>query len=133
MNPTHQNVTPDREGELEVETAPTWLKVLVVVLGLAIVGMLALIIFKVAAGDNNKDQVQLPPASNGVIGEEPALVQVPERLQLELPIGSEIVSMIPYGRELFFRVRHVSGEQEVFILNRLTGAVSRIEVVSAGS
>lgn len=133
MNPTHQNVTPDQGDEMESETAPMWLKVLVVVLGLAIIGMLALIIYKVAAGDTEKTKVQLPPAGISTLDQEPTLVQLPERLQLDLPDGSEVISVTPSGRELFFWVRHASGTQEIFILNRLTGAVSRIEVTSAGS
>lgn len=112
---------------MAAESAPTWLKVLVVVLGLAIIGMLALIIYKVMAGDADEPKIQLPPVSEAPFPTGD-LVQIPDTLTLELPAGSEVISVAPHGREIYFRVRAVSGSEQVFILDRLTGAVSRIEI-----
>lgn len=83
-------MTAAEENVTENVKPPFLLKVLVVALGLAIVGMLGLIIMKVMAGDHKK--VPSKPVASVVDEQETPGAMMPENLSLARPEGSELVS-----------------------------------------
>lgn len=127
MNGTDQKVTPISDEA--IESAPMWLKVIVVVLGLAIIAMLGLILYRVLAGPSPDDS--LPPAAVGQSSPR-ALAIVPQDFELLGPAGSKLVALVPSGDELFlhFQVDGADGNasEHVIILNRRTGSVSTVRI-----
>lgn len=124
-----ENVTP--ETPFPVESAPGWLKALVVGLGIAIIGMLALILFKIVAGDATEEAEPLSPAA-AAPGQHVAPLEAGD-YEIERPIGATLVSVRPSGEEVYLRFRLVSGGDEIVILNRRTGDISRIAVPISGN
>lgn len=123
MNGTDQKVTPISDEA--VASAPMWLKVLVVVLGIAIVGMLALIFYRIMAGPGDEKtarQIAAPaiPASLPPIEARDFDVIAPD--------GASLVSVVPAGAEVFLHFRTSDGRDEVIILDRRTGNRSRLVI-----
>lgn len=128
MNVTDQNVT--QQNEEEIPKAPGWLKVLVAVLGIAIVGMLLLIVFKVANGDHQKpdEPIGALPASSPATTAFPPGELPQGDFELPRPEGATLVSVTPSGIEVYLHFRMPDGGETITILNRQTGAVSTINI-----
>ncbi len=128
MNGTDQKVTPINEEALAA--APMWLKTLVVVLGIAIIGMIALILHRII---NGPAEEKLSASVAVPIAEDTAVVLAPQDFDIAAPADGKLVAIVPSGAEVFMHFQLESGSQEVLILNRQTGAVSRIHVKKPAS
>lgn len=126
MNATDQNVT--QQNEEETPKAPGWLKALVVILGVGIVGMLLLIVFKIANGDHQKLEEPigaLPASSPAATVFPPGELPVGD-FEVPRPEGATLVSIVPSGVEVYMHFKTEDGVERITILNRQTGAVSTI-------
>lgn len=124
MNGSDQKVTPiDDEA---MESAPFWLKAIVVGLGLAILGMLGLILYKIIVGPGEKqsgDTSQDLPAVSQSVGTPPS-----GDFDIDVPAGATLVTMVPAGAEVFLHFRLSDGSDQIIVLNRLTGETSKLWV-----
>lgn len=134
MNATDQNVTHESEAidDEQVPATPMWLKVLVTVLGLAIVAMLLLIVFKIANGDHQKpdelkQEAALPSLSAGATVFPPISLTAGD-YEVPRPDGAALVSITPAGIELYMHFKSDTGSEQIIILNRQTGALSTITI-----
>lgn len=131
MTAETENVT--LANALQSETAPMWLKVLVVVLGIAIVGMLALILFKIVAGSGVEE-----PSAVGVSQSQEAQFSQPvqsgteplppQDFDIVRPEGASLLSVRASGADVIFHFRLPEGSDQIIILDRRSGAVSRVNV-----
>jgi hypothetical protein len=125
MNAVEQNVTHET-GE-EHPKSPFWLKMLVTVLGLAIIGMLGLIIFKIVAGDHQKETLtDLPSATIGSVQHQPLPPHGDH--QVTIPQGGQLIEVQPNGVELMLRIKLVDGSEKILFLNRTSGVVTTVEI-----
>ncbi|WP_262694940.1 hypothetical protein [Kordiimonas aquimaris] len=126
MNATDQNVT--QQNEEETSKAPGWLKALVVILGVGIVGMLLLIVFKIANGDHQKpdEPIGALPASSPAVTVFPSGELPTGDFEISRPNGAALVSVTPSGVEVYMHFKTEDGAERITILNRQTGAVSTI-------
>lgn len=120
-----ENVTPNMNDEEEVK-APLFLKILVVVLGLGILGMLALITVKIMKGDASKPKKVASPVVKDITGSVPMSLGF-EELTVSKPEGSELVSVNTQGRTV---VLHYRSEEKttLILIDKATGTESRINV-----
>lgn len=134
MMPQEENVTPPDEHRQDSavaddEVAPNYrgMKMLVIGLGIAIVGMLALIVYTISQR-----------AAAGLLGEgaeTQAEMQVESGAQaipsgqhtLNRPDGAELVSVNAAGAELVFHFRSDAGDM-VIVLDRRTGKQTTVTV-----
>lgn len=134
MNATDQNVTHENEAheDEEVPSTPIWLKALVTVLGVAIVAMLLLIVFKIANGDHQKTgQAQQDAALPSVAANATLFPPIPVSAgdyEVPRPEGATLVSVMPAGAEVYMHFRSEEGTEQIIILNRQTGALSTITI-----
>lgn len=126
MNATDQNVTP--KGDEKAVYTPMWLKVLVIVLGAAIVGMLLLIVVKIAAGDHQKEESDVDNQSISV----PTTVTLPplngKDFNIVKPAEAQLVAIIPAGNEVFLHFRSEDGNEQIVVLDRKSGTTSLITI-----
>jgi len=120
MTSVKENVTQNGE---EAPQTPVVLKVLVVVLGVAIIFMLGLIIWKVMAGDH-KPTTGEPAVEAIVKASEPA-----ESFDLNItrPAASELISTHVGPNEITLHFRSESADT-LIIVNKTTGKQSRLVV-----
>lgn len=133
MTNSPQNVTPEDETADEV---PTWLRLLVVGLGIAIIVMLALIV-----GTILKRTVFAP---DDMIGEDTvdAAVQ-PHKIEpiedlltpLEVPIpsGARYISSTLSGATLLLEFRSDDGDTVLLLVDRQSGQVQTVRVTAEDS
>lgn len=119
MTAETQNVTPNMDDE-ETAKAPIGLIILVVALGIAILGMLALMAYKIMSGDASK------PKEAPVVAE--ALVETNsgfDELRVEKPEGSVLSKIETTDATV---VLHYRGNASVtlVLIDRLTGKESRV-------
>lgn len=119
MNGSDPKVTPESDETLE--SAPFFLKAIVVGLGVAIIAMLGLILYKIVAGPAKDGAPE--PIVEAVL--PPAEVQAKD-FDVLVPAGATLVAMVPAGSEVFLHVRLADGTDQVLILNRITGELSRL-------
>lgn len=118
MTPVKENVTQNGE---ETPQTPVGLKVLVVVLGVAIIFMLGLIIWTVMTGGAAEDT---PPPPVATIGETANSAESFD-IAVTRPAESELISVqgSPVGIILHFRSLEAD---TVIIIDRVTGKESRL-------
>lgn len=125
MNAVEPNVTHDTEEEHP--GTPFWLKTLVVVLGLAIIAMLALIIFKVVAGDHQKkEDADLPLLTMKGNQYQPGTRYSDH--EITIPDGASLVEVRPNGGELMLHVKLRDGHEEILFLDRASGVVTTVRI-----
>lgn len=131
MNGTTENVT--HQNDDIVTPTPVWLKILVVGLGVAIIVMLGLILYKIISGVSNmSDDGQLPIELSAV--PPVALAALPGgNFNIARPKGMELVAMVPADGEVFLHFRGKNGDDKVIIFNRLTGDVTSLEIAVPGN
>ncbi len=138
MTSANENVTENADM---TPKAPMALKVLVVALGIAIVALLGLIIWKVMAGDHKKKAPPQVTAERGsLVGGIEVQGLAPQTLQgvlyqtdfsdliLRRPEGGQLVSYTPNGLEIILHFKMADGTDQLLIINRATGKESRITI-----
>jgi len=130
MTAAKQNVT---ENGTEQHKAPFGLKLLVVGLGIAIVIMLGLIIFKVIAGDHKKTKKTELPLQQ-VSEAQPQISRVIEsvtginfNLTMKRPAGSDLISASTTATEIILHFKSAQADT-IVVVNRKTGKESRLTV-----
>ncbi|NVJ70949.1 MAG: hypothetical protein HWE08_11375 [Alphaproteobacteria bacterium] len=133
MMPQDEKVTPknaaqDNSPAGEEGAVPNYrgLKILVIALGVAIAGMLALIVYtisqRMAEGLIEGEVVEAEQGTE-VVG----VVEDYLNFSIERPKGAELVAVTASGRDLVFHFRSDLGDT-VITLDRRTGAQSRVDV-----
>jgi len=129
MNGTDENVT-HQDDELIVST-PIWLKALVAVLSIAIVGMLGLILYKIISGVGEPadvpEQLQQVQQPNQSLATLPAVVTAGE-INIVRPGNMTLVTMVPAGAEVYLHFRGADGADQIVIYNRSSGEVSTLKI-----
>lgn len=138
MNGSDPKVTSIDEETME--SAPFFLKAIVVGLGIAIIAMLGLILYKIVAGPAEEE---ITPSSVSTAAETEQLESLTGRLwmggpeaqdfDITVPEGATLVSTVPAGAEVFLHVKLADGTDQVLILNRVTGDISRLWVKPEGN
>jgi len=135
-----QNGNVTEENAAEDVKAPMFLKVLVVVLGLAIVGMLALMVVKLMAGDHKK----------AAPTQQQETVQQPDTVEKEISValehggvssaswmetvtvhraeGAEVVSFQLQGPLLVVHLKAAEGADIFMSIDRETGKVTSVSI-----
>ena len=127
MTSVKENVTQNGD---DVPQTPMGLKVLVVVLGLAIIFMLGLIIWKVMMGGAGKD-VPVPVVASNLnpygrpVGSGRPDSPVDVDLTIARPAGSELISTQVGSTEIVLHFRSVSADT-IIIVDRFTGNENRL-------
>lgn len=124
MNGTTENVTHDSDEM--VTLTPVWLKVLVVGLGVAIIGMLGLILYKIITGVGDMTEDTVAPVE--VAAAQPTPVFTPGDYDIVRPGSMELVTVVPAGAEVFLHFRDKGGADQIIIFNRLTGETSTLKI-----
>lgn len=120
MNGSDPKVTPVDEETMA--SAPFFLKALVVGLGIAIIVMLGLILYKIVAGPESEPEARPAPVPTPVTA-------LPARdFDIDAPEGATLVAMVPAGAEVFLHFRLADGSDQIIILNRATGEQSSLRV-----
>ncbi len=121
MTAETQNVTPNMDDE-ETAKAPIGLIILVVALGIAILGMLALMAYKIMSGDASKPKKQ-PVAVTTTVADP---VEIGE-LKVIKPEGAKLSKVETTATSI---VIHYQGDGVLIlvIIDRLTGRESRITI-----
>lgn len=130
MNGSEPKVTPPKVSAIDEETmesAPFFLKAIVVGLGIAIIAMLGLILYKIIMGPEAEDTPE--PVVESVL--PPVSIDAKD-FDIVVPEGASLVSMVPAGAEVFLHVRLSDGTDQVVILNRISGEISRLWVKPEG-
>lgn len=125
MNGTTENVTHDSDEM--VATTPAWLKILVVGLGIAIIGMLGLILYKIITGLGDMAEETMAPAATMAL--HPASTIIPGDYAVVRPSGMELIAVVPSGAEVFLHFRGKGGADQIIIFNRVTGDTSTMKIV----
>ncbi|MBO6505619.1 MAG: hypothetical protein JJ850_08110 [Kordiimonadaceae bacterium] len=131
MNGSEPKVTSPKESVIDEETmesAPFFLKAIVVGLGIAIIAMLALILYKIVTGPEAEEEAPEPVVETVL---PPSRIEAKD-FDVAVPQGAALVSMVPAGTEVFLHVRLSDGTDQVIILNRVTGDVSRLSIKPSG-
>ena len=150
MSANQGNVTPNNEnlggaGEngqssKDEDKPPVWLIVTVIVLGLAIIGMLVVIVMKVLIGDKDDVAVpeEIPVASEEVDQQSQGLLGILksnidysypeylEHIEVNRPKGSQLVSSNVEGFYVILRFKLEDGSDQIMIVNRSDGSVDTI-------
>ena len=137
VTPDEPNVAPNMntgEEEFPELKAPKGLKYLTIGLGLAIVFMIGLILYKLAetTGDalSGGDEEAPQAAASQPASLAPAAAQVSYAgvtYDVERPAGAELVSVTTNGAEIIFHFRSDAADI-VTILDRRTGAITKVNV-----
>ncbi len=136
MTANTPNVTPQNtENEEEVpQKAPMALIIVVVVLGIALVGMLGLIIMKIVSGDHKKkpeagivEQVSPAVTAESVVPTVASNFEFGD-FKITQPANSKLVSYSAGGVEMYFHFELETGDNVIISLNRVTGNESRITI-----
>ena len=123
MNGTTENVT--HHSDEVVAPTPVWLKMLVVGLGVAIIAMLGLILYKIISGVGDMTDDKAVPIEAAAA--RPALLAKGD-FDIDRPANMELVAVVPAGNEVFLHFRGKNGTDQVIIFNRLTGDVSTLNI-----
>jgi len=124
MTAAKQNVTRNSAEEVpETTKVPMGLKILVVVLGLAILGMLGLIIYKVLAGGQKTPTTAAPnvlaaPTSNAASFSD---------MDVKRPVGSLLVEVTTNSHEIMLHFSGADGDTLIFI-DRTKGTKHSISI-----
>lgn len=105
-------VTPGED--VEYDRPPMWLKVLVIVLGIAIVGMLVAIVTKIMTGLG--DEPQPVETAEAVV----AAPMVAGEISIKRPDGATLVSTSLSGNRLVLTFRGDDGDH-ILLLDQTTG------------
>ena len=131
MNGSDAKVTPPKSGGIDEETmesAPFFLKAIVVGLGIAIIGMLGLILYKIVAGPS--EEAAPTPVVEAVL--PPAGIDAKD-FDIAVPADATLVSMQPQGAEVFLHVRLSDGSDQVIVVNRASGEIARLTLQPASN
>ncbi len=135
MMPQDQKVTPQNESAAvsgaEGEDIPkhTGMKVLVIALGVAILAMVGLMVYKIS---ERAAQSLMEEGKTETVTEAPVVpalmpTEAYGDYQVERPAGATLLSVTAQGAELVFHFRSNTGDT-VITLNRLTGAQAKVEI-----
>lgn len=121
MTAEMQNVTSNMDDE-ETTKAPIGLVILVVALGVAIIGMLGLMAFKIMSGDASKQKKQTAAVEMSTV---PAASF--DELKVSKPADSTLSKIETNDNSV---ILHYRGEDKVtlIVIDRVTGKESRIIV-----
>ena len=144
MSANQGNVTPDNQnlGKPEgngYEKPPVWLIITVIVLGLAIIGMLVVIVMKVLIGDKDQRSSvpgQVPGNSGRIENIEAQAekakglinINYKEALEVNRPAGSTLVSSQVSGRYISLTFRLENGGDTVLVLDRVDGSIDTVSI-----
>jgi hypothetical protein len=145
MSVNQGNVTPNngpngQNPAVEAEDKPpVWLIITVVVLGLAIIGMLVVIVMKVLIGDKKPEEtvgtnapaVSVEDGNNHRVSGSITQTQAGkylDNIKLERPKGSDLVSTHVSGRYISMTFRLEAGGDVILILDRTDGSVDTISI-----
>jgi hypothetical protein len=135
-----QNGNVTEENAAEDVKAPMFLKVLVVVLGLAIVGMLTLMVVKLMAGDHKKaapkEQLEAVQQLDTVEREISVALERGgvssaswmETVTVHRPEGAEVVSFQLQGALLVVHLKAAEGADIFMSIDRETGKVTSVSI-----
>ncbi|WP_308912030.1 hypothetical protein [Pseudokordiimonas caeni] len=104
--------------DVEYDRPPMWLKVLVIVLGIAIVGMLVAIVTKIMTGLGDEP---LPPETAGPTVSTPVVPLATGEISVRRPAGTMLVSTALSGDRLVLTFRGEDGDH-ILVLDQATGA-----------
>ena len=146
MSVNQGNVTPnnDPNGQNPADGAedkpPVWLIITVVVLGLAIIGMLVVIVMKVLIGDKEGDEnitTDTVSISEKKV-EEPSKELLSfikdswpeylEKIEVDRPIGSKLVASTVDYHSVILTFQLKDGSDVIMIVNRNDGSVDTISI-----
>ncbi|MBL4788198.1 MAG: hypothetical protein JKY60_03840 [Kordiimonadaceae bacterium] len=137
MTAESKNVTSDVTSNSAAEDqddhrVPMLLKVIVVGLGLGIIGMLALIGYKIMAGGDDKAQETAVGAANRAAF--PLVQGVAEPVEfgaytVTRPAGSQLVNVSSASAEITFHFTGPDGDI-IILLDRKTGRESRVTIAN---
>ncbi|SDE50150.1 hypothetical protein [Kordiimonas lacus] len=132
MMPQDEKVTPQNEGAAvsggddEAVPSHTGMKVLVIGLGIAILAMVGLMVYKISEraaqslmGEGDTEAVATAPVM--------APAQSYGDFQIERPAGATLMSVTGQGAELVFHFRSNAGDT-IITLNRVTGEQAKVDV-----
>lgn len=125
MNGSDEKVTPIDEETMA--SAPFFLKAIVVGLGIAIIAMLGLILYRIVSGPLPEEEEQPVAEVSAPVTAVPA-----GNFNVPVPEGAELISMVPAGAEVFLHFRLKEGTDQVVILNRINGEISHLWVTAQG-
>jgi len=130
MNGTTENVT--HQNDDVVTPTPVWLKMLVFGLGIAIICMLGLILYKIITGVGDMAEQQPTPLEvvAAPVATSPALLASGD-FEITRPPNTELIAVVPSGSEVFLHFRGKDGDDKVIIFNRLNGKVSTLNVTGS--
>lgn len=129
MNGSDQKVTPIDEETMA--SAPFWLKAVVVGLGVAIIAMMGLILYRIVAGPGEEPATGAAsvPATSVPVMSVPVSQGFSARdFDVQAPQGASLVAVVPAGADVFLHFRLEDGGDQVIILNRATGEQSTLRV-----
>ncbi|MFC3053088.1 hypothetical protein [Kordiimonas pumila] len=126
MTVTNQNVTPDGAGSDENISdvkAPLVLKIIVAVLGIAIIGMLGLILMKIISGDHKKTTAK-QMVGHAVSKQQNMLI---EDREIKVPAGTVFEAVTSDNAHL---ILHFKGADKtvLVLLDKQTGDLTNITV-----
>lgn len=130
MNGTTENVT--HQNDDVVTPTPVWLKMLVFGLGIAIICMLGLILYKIITGVGDMAEQQPAPLEvvAAPVAPSPELMASGD-FEISRPANMELIAVVPAGNEVFLHFRGKDGGDKVIIFNRLTGNTSTLNLTSS--
>jgi len=115
-------VTPGEE--VEYDSPPIWLKVLVIVLGIAIVGMLVAIVTKIIAGIEEQPLKEAAEKQAHVSATAPLITG---DMMVKRPEGTELVATTLSGNHLLLTFRGEDGDH-ILILDPAAGTESWVRI-----
>lgn len=107
-------VTPGED--VEYDRPPMWLKVLVIVLGIAIVGMLVAIVTKIMTGLGEEPQ----PVETAEVTVATSVPMVAGEISVKRPDGATLVSTSLSGNRLVLTFQSDDGDH-ILLLDQTTG------------
>lgn len=122
MTVNDPNVTPKMDGDEPVK-APIGLIILVVALGIAIIAMLGLMVYKLMNGDASKSK---DTQEVGIVAESPLTPSVNfEEITLKKPAGGRLADVKLHSATILLHYKTEKGET-LILVDKHTGKESRI-------
>lgn len=127
MNGTTENVT--HQNDDDIPETPLWLKLLVWGLGAAIIAMLGLILYKIVTGVGDMVEEGVPPVELATVPPASGSRVIPiGNFEVIRPANMQLTSVVPAGDEVYLHFQAENGADQIVILNRLTGGVSKLKI-----
>ncbi|UTW56467.1 hypothetical protein [Kordiimonas sp. SCSIO 12610] len=145
MSVNQGNVTPnnDPNGQNPADGAedkpPVWLIITVVVLGLAIIGMLVVIVMKVLIGDKGDENITTDtvsisekkvkePSKEFLSLIENSWPEYLEKIEVDRPVGGKLVASTVDYHSVILTFQLKDGSDVIMIVNRNDGSVDTISI-----